>query len=68
MTLKECVAGRVKFHFFRRGNLYYRCANGFVFPVPVTDTGDGVFSPEDKGVFFMRWIRKELAAQAADQG
>lgn len=38
----------------------YKCANGFVFEVPVTDTNDAVFKDEDKGIFFMRWIRKAL--------
>lgn len=66
MTLKECIDGPVTFHFYRKGNLYYKCANGFVFPVPISDTGDGVFSPVDKGIFFMRWIRKELQAQNAN--
>lgn len=66
MLLRECVQGRVTFQFYRKQNLYYKCENGFVFPVPISDTGDGVFLPEDKGMFFMRWIRKELEAQNAD--
>lgn len=59
-TVKDCINGPVKFQFYRSGVLYYKCANGFVFEVPVTDTNDAVFKDEDKGIFFMRWIRKAL--------
>jgi len=59
-NLKDCISGPVTFKFFRSGILYYQCQNGFVFPVPVTDTNDAVFLSEDKGILFMRWIRKEL--------
>jgi len=58
--LKECVKGKVKFKFYRSGDLYYECDNGFVFKVPVSDTNDAVFLPEDKGILFMRWIGKGL--------
>jgi hypothetical protein len=51
------------FSFYRSGTLYYQCENGFQFPVPVADTNDAVFKSNDKGIFFMRWIRKELAAR-----
>ena len=33
-------------------------ASGFEFPVPISDTGNGVFLAEDKSILFMRWIRK----------
>lgn len=59
-TVKECVAGKVQFLFYRSGTLFYRCENGFVFEVPITDTNDAVFKDVDKGIFFMRWIRKAL--------
>lgn len=59
-SIKECVAGRVEFVHFQNNNLWYRCENGFLFPVPVDDTGDGVFLPQDKGLFFMRYVRLHL--------
>ena len=40
MTIKECIAGTVKFQFYRKNELYYRCENGFVFRVPIDATGD----------------------------
>ncbi len=33
---------------------------GFEFPVPVEDTGDGVFNATDRAMLFMRYIRKQL--------
>ena len=60
-TLTEMVKGRVRFLFYRAGELWYRTdVDGFEFPVPIADTGDAVFGVEDKGMFFMRWIRKHL--------
>lgn len=59
-TLKECIAGEVKFQFYRKENLFYQCENGFMFSVPISDTGDGVFGTKDRAILFMRWIRKEL--------
>jgi hypothetical protein len=41
------------------GSKYYIPAN-FQFPVPVEDTAGARFFNVDKGLFFMRWIRKHL--------
>ena len=60
MKLKELIKGKVFFKYYRKQNLYYETENGFVFPVPIEDTGDATFLPEDKAVLFMRYIRKEL--------
>jgi len=38
----------------------YKTATGLEFPIPVLDTNDATFKAEDKGIFFMRWIRKHL--------
>lgn len=58
--LKDCVKGRVKFIYYRKNELYYECENGFVFTVPIDDTGDASFNAEDKAMLFMRWIRQTL--------
>lgn len=65
MSVKEMVRDgkKVKFIYFRKSNLWYETENGFRFPVPVSDTGDGTFLPEDKAMLFMRYIRKEWEAQ-----
>lgn len=69
-ALKERVRGKVKFSFFRDGALFYACEDGYVFPVPVSDTGNTqgdspTFLAEDKGIVFMRWIRKSMESDQA---
>lgn len=51
---------KVTFVRFRKSELIYITENGFEFPVPVDDTGDGVFLAEDKAIMFMRYIRKHI--------
>lgn len=60
-SLKEIITGDAKFLFYRHKELWYE-VNGFKFPVPIDDTGDGTFLAEDKGIFFMRWIKLYIAA------
>jgi hypothetical protein len=62
MTLKELVKGkRVRFKYYRDGELWYETEDGFEFPVSIADTGTGVFKAEDGAIQYMRWIRKHLA-------
>ena len=65
-TLKELVGQgkRVSFIMYRKGQLHYKTDDGFEFIVPVEDCGDGVFLNEDKAMLFMRYIRKQLEANA----
>lgn len=65
MDLKTMVGGdkKVRFVFYRKGSLWYETETQFRFPVPISDTGDGTFLPEDKAMLFMRYIRKEIEAQ-----
>jgi hypothetical protein len=62
-TLKEMVVDnqKVRFRYYRDRELWYATECGFEFPVPVDDTGTGVFKAEDRAILFMRWIRKHLA-------
>jgi len=48
---------KVTFVKYRKGELIYMTECGFEFPVPIEDTGDGVFLAEDKAITFMRYIR-----------
>jgi hypothetical protein len=59
-TITECVKGDASFKYFRDGKFYYGCSNGFIFPIPVSDTGTATFLAIDKGLYFMRWIRKYI--------
>ena len=61
MTVAEIIKGQsVKFQYYRQGNLIYKTTDGFEFPVPIADTNDATFPSEEKAIFFMRWIRRQL--------
>lgn len=64
MNIKDMVKDgkKVKFSFYRHGELWYTTEDGFEFPVPVSDAGDAIFMAEDKAMLFMRYIRKHIAA------
>lgn len=70
-TLKEMVGKgqTVRFRFYRDRELWYVTNCGFEFPVPVADTGTGLFQAEDRAILFMRWIRKhrDLISRSREQ-
>lgn len=60
-NIKEMVKDKkVRFTFYRTGELFYKTECGFEFPVPIHDTGSGIFKAEDKAILFMRYIRKHI--------
>ena len=60
-NIKEMLKNKtVKFVKYRKGELIYTTECGFEFPVPISDTGDGVFKDVDKALTFMRWVRKQI--------
>lgn len=65
MSLTERVTGVVRFTRFvnieMKQELWYVCNDGFEFPIPLDDTKGAEFKAEDKGMFFMRWIRKHMS-------
>ena len=63
MTLKDHIKGNCTFIHYRQGNLLYETASGLRFIVPVSDTNDATFPATEKGILFMRWIRKSLEEQ-----
>jgi len=74
-TVKEMVNNnqKVRFRFYRDGNLWYETECGFSFPVPIAEAGTATFLAEDRAMLFMRYIRKQHAnveegrrAQAAE--
>ncbi|UYE98891.1 hypothetical protein XbC2_484 [Xanthomonas phage XbC2] len=67
-TLKDMVKDKkVYFSHYKENELWYTTECGFMFPVPVADTGNAEFKNEDKATFFMRWIRKHLEMIAAEK-
>lgn len=67
--IKEMVSNnkQVHFEFYQNANLNYKTENGFAFPVPTAEAGDAAVLAQDKAMFFMRYIRKELARDPAEQ-
>src|ERR1700747_1217727 len=53
---------KVRFSFYRGGQLWYETECGFRFPVPISDAGTATFMAEDRAILFMRYIRKKIAA------
>jgi hypothetical protein len=51
---------KVTFMFYKSKELWYKTECGFEYPIPVEDTGDGIFLNEDKAMYHMRYIRKHL--------
>lgn len=62
LSIKEMVSNNKKVRFVRyqKKELWYVTEDGFEFPVPIEDCGDGDFKSEDKALVFMRWIRIHL--------
>lgn len=70
MNLNNLVKNTTaEFVCYRDGDLWYRivlCQGGttenmtFEFPVPIADTGTGIFPAQVKAITLMRWIRKHL--------
>lgn len=60
-NIKDHIGGFVHFVCYGKGELWYRTDSGLEFPVPIDDTGDGIFLAKDKAMLFMRYIRKHLA-------
>ena len=60
ITLKDHVSGPVTFSHYFDGNLWYETETKFSFPVPISDAGTATFLAKDKGILFMRYIRKHL--------
>jgi len=62
MNVKDMVKDnkKVRFIHYKQGELWYMTECGFMFPVPIHDTGDGVFLATDKALLFMRYIRRHV--------
>ena len=66
-TLKEMIVNnqKVRFCFYRDGQLWYETECGFRFPVPIEDVGTATFFAEDRAILFMRYLRKHIATVEA---
>jgi len=70
ISLKNLVKNTTaEFVCYRDGDLWYRVYESkdksaskhlFEFPIPIEDTGTGIFPAQVKAITLMRWIRKHL--------
>jgi len=69
LSVKDMVKDgkKVFFKFYRKNELWYATEDGFEFPVPIDDVGDGIFMNEDKAMLFMRYIRKHVEMIAKEK-
>lgn len=61
-NIKDIVKNNKMAHFiyYEKENLFYKTDCNFVFPVPVSDVGDGIFNQSERAMLLMRYIRKQL--------
>jgi hypothetical protein len=50
----------VRFKYYKDDILWYETEDGFEFPVTTFEAGTAKLNAEDKAIFFMRWIRKQV--------
>ena len=66
-NIKDMVKDKtVTFIYYREKELWYTTECGFEFPVPIWDTEGAAMKAQDKAIYFMRWIRKYIAALKAE--
>lgn len=58
IDIKKAVKLPVRFSHYHDGNLWYNTAADEEFPVPIEDIGHATFKAVDKGIMFMRYMRK----------
>ena len=66
VVIKEHVneAQMVHFEYFRDEEFWYRTDKGLLFPISLKEAlaGRATFLAHDKAIYFMRWIRRYIAA------
>jgi len=61
-NIKDMVSeGKVaRFVYYRDQALHYETESGFLFPVPVDETGSATYKREEKAMLLLRYIRKHV--------
>ena len=62
-NVKDLVShGKVaRFVYYRDQALHYETEDGFLFPVPIGETGSATYNKEEKVMLLLRYIRKHVA-------
>ena len=69
-SIKNMVShGKVaRFVYYRDQALHYETEDGFLFPIPIEETGSATYNNEEKAILLMRYIRKHVAHLQKMQG
>jgi len=61
-NIKDMVSeGKVaRFAYYRDEALHYETEDGFLFPIPIDETGSATYNKEEKAMLLMRYIRKHV--------
>ncbi len=60
-SIKEHIQGQAIFQHYQDGKLWYKTSTtGLLFPVPIVDLDNAKALSVEKGMFFMKWIKKWL--------
>ena len=60
-ALKQHIVNQKAFlKHYRMGSLWYETESGFLFEVPISETGNGIFNQEEKTITLMKWINRQL--------
>lgn len=64
INIKDLVKDKTaKFSYYREGHFHYITDDEFKFTIPLEDAAGVTLPAQDKAIFFMRWIRKQLENQ-----
>lgn len=61
-TVAQMVKGNQQVFFvkIKDGEVWYKTECGFEFPIPFKDLAGAEFLPQDKALYFMRWITPHI--------
>ena len=61
-NIKDLVSnGKVaRFVYYRDQALHYETEDGFLFPIPIGETGSATYNKEEKAMLLLRYIRKHV--------
>jgi len=62
-NIKDMVSeGKIaRFVYYRDHALHYETQDGFLFPIPIDETGSATYNKEERAMLLLRYIRKHVA-------
>lgn len=64
INIKDLVKNKMAhFSHYREGYFYYKTDDNFQFSIPFEDTTGITLPAQDKAIFFMKWMKKQIDLQ-----